>query len=1537
MERATILFADICGFTEMSRRVGVEQAHAVITRTAALLDAIARRHGGAIDKYLGDALMVVFGFPIAVEEAEANALAAALEMRELVWEIRDELAAEMPLDIQVGLNSGLVASGDVSGGVVREFAVMGDAVNIAARLKDRATPGEIWVGEETVLSGGRSFRFADSAVLRLKGKQRSVGARRLVGRTQGLLRGEIGSDALVLGPLFGRRQELAALETETRRLSCGEGGVVRLEGPAGVGKSRLLSALSRRLRPQSVGLFELHGRSLGNAAAELDEVLERVRGEPAVLAIEEADRVRAEDRPVVRRLLRAATRQPLLLVTVERRDGDFPEPGLLDAEIAALPELRVRALRVAPLEAGEARKFLSQLDPHGDLSPDLVDRILDRASGIPREIALAAALADAVVADRERDAAAAEQPRDTEHRRATTLFADISGFTALSEALDARVAQPLVAECLALMETVARRHGGHVEKLLGDCVLATFGVPVALEDAPAAAVNAAIEMRSAVEAFDAERAIEPPLRVHTGIETGFGIAGDLPGAVVREYALMGESVNLASRLKDLSPPGEIWVGPIAWRETRHRFDYTALASLSARDGSDPLPCWRVESMEPKLHRERAAHAVRAPLVGRERELARLRQAIDQLGSGRGAIATVLGPAGIGKTRLLEELRSHCDPGLVWLEGRSLAVQHGRAYQPFGDLFDAWAGGLRTAGTEGRAALLRRAILDSAPDEAEDLLPFLAALLDVEPTSDWRRRLDALQPDARERLTRRAAARWLERAAETRPLVLVFEDLHWADASSLELLSSLLPLAKTRPVFFLLAARPQHPETSDPVLAHARELFPERMTEVLLEPLQEDDLRRMLRALFREGEVPRRFRESLQRKAGGNPLFVEEAIRTLLDAGSLEVRDGRLVAARDVENEVVPGTIHELIMTRVDRLPLEHRRLLLDASVIGSVADVGVLESVARGPIGEAVELLIERELLTRARSDPQQLRFRHPLIQEVAYASLLESRREEIHRRVGDAIERLWTGRSGVSATLAYHYGRGGELAKAETHLFRAGDEAARAAASNEALAFFRQASDLYRRLAEGRADPARMATLERQIALALTNRGQLAASVAHYDAALAHLGVRTPRSTPAMVASGLRHLAGTLVRLYATSPGRSAPSASARDCEILDLMFRRDIVHSTTDPMRFFVDSLATLDRLLALDPYSVPESAAIVAGGISIFSFSGASFRVGRRLLDLSERLAAGGAVDDRDLYRRFLVFLHHDLEGDWSDAHGLDREDIERGLAVGRIWELTTFLDLDAERRIHRGDFATAEEWIATIRRIARDFQHELAESAATAAQAFLHIARGELAPARALMERHYEDYGDVPLNLVALGTLAKIECQEGNLDAAARLLDRADALRREGGPVAPFHASGVARSRLLLESLRLRQCVMRGERAPALLRAARRSARRARSVASRVAAERSEVLRLSGRVEWWARRPRRALAWWTRALEAASSLGARPERARVYAEAGLALQEAADPALRFDFRGGEELVERARQLFDELGLARDRERLTRGEVA
>ncbi|GAB4410221.1 MAG: hypothetical protein Fur0044_03900 [Anaerolineae bacterium] len=539
-----------------------------------------------------------------------------------------------------------------------------------------------------------------------------------------------------------------------------------------------------------------------------------------------------------------------------------------------------------------------------------------------------------------------------ERKQVTVMFADISGFTAMSEKLDPEEVRSMINACFERLGAVIDQYGGHIDKFIGDEIMALFGAPQAHENDPERALRAALDMMAALETFNDEHAglIPKRLALHFGINTGLVIAGGIGTRQRQDYSVMGDTVNLAARLEDLSEAGETLVGEDTYRLTGPLFEFEPLKPVALKGKEKPVRVYRLLRAKAAPGRVRGIEGLYSPMVGRERELARAKEILAHFEQGQGGVISVIGDAGLGKSRLISEL---CDElcrqnnQIEWAEGCALSYGESASYLAARDMFRKLLGLAPDASPHEVSRALRVEVNSLFADQSAEIFPYLAHLLDAPLDEESAQRLKYVEGETLQQRILQAVQSYLAAKAKHGPLVLVWEDLHWGDPSSLGLLEATLPLTRTSPLLLLLIYRPAREGRVWAFHQRVSALLGDDHQIIELAPLTAAESNQLLDNLLESSQLPEKTRRLIISKAEGNPFYVEEVIRSLIDSGALtrsETGRGWVATAR-LDDITIPDTLQGVIMARIDRLDAEAKRILQVASVIGRTFPYRVLARV----------------------------------------------------------------------------------------------------------------------------------------------------------------------------------------------------------------------------------------------------------------------------------------------------------------------------------------------------------------------------------------------------------------------------------------------------------------------------------------------------------------------------------------------------------------------------------------------------------------
>jgi class 3 adenylate cyclase/tetratricopeptide (TPR) repeat protein len=639
-----------------------------------------------------------------------------------------------------------------------------------------------------------------------------------------------------------------------------------------------------------------------------------------------------------------------------------------------------------------------------------------------------------------------------ERKQVTVLFVDVVGSTAIAEKLDPEEMHRILDQAFELILKEIHEYEGTVTQFLGDGLMALFGAPVAHEDHAVRAVHAALGIQRAASEYGTrlrdQRGIEFKIRI--GLNTGLVVVGAIGNDLRMDYTAIGDTTNLAARMQQHAAPATVLLAKPTYRLISGYFETRPVGPLNVKGKSEPIQAYEVlGARRGRTRLDLAAERGLTPYFGRDRELHALSECFEKVKAGRGQVVFIVGEPGIGKSRLLFEFRRRLGEEATWLEGHCISFGRSIAFYPLIDLLKRNFGVEESDTEETIVSKIERGVL-LISEELRPTLRYIRYLLSVDPGDAA---VLSMDPQLRRGEIFEALRRLLLRAAELRPQVVVFEDLHWMDKATEESLQLIADSIAASRVLLILTYRPDYHQPFGERTYHAR-IAPDNLsTEASIQ---------MAHAMLAAEKIPEEVKELIVKKAEGNPFFVEEVVKSLQEIGVLQRVEDGFVLARRLDSIFVPDTIQDVIMARIDRLDEAPKKTLQLASVIGREFTRRLLDRL--GDLQErhdellktlkAIELIHEKSIYPELA-----YMFKHALTHEVAYNSLLVQRRKELHGFIARAIEELYADRLGEHyEVLAYHFSRAEECEQALEYSLKAAEKATQAFATREAVALYDQA-----------------------------------------------------------------------------------------------------------------------------------------------------------------------------------------------------------------------------------------------------------------------------------------------------------------------------------------------------------------------------------------------------------------------------------------------------------------------------------------------
>ncbi len=643
-----------------------------------------------------------------------------------------------------------------------------------------------------------------------------------------------------------------------------------------------------------------------------------------------------------------------------------------------------------------------------------------------------------------------------ERKLVTVLFADVANYTSISEKLDPEEVHQIMNGCFRILVDEIYRCEGTIDKFTGDGVMALFGAPLAHEDHAQRAGYAALSIQKALGDYGEQVRQDWGIdfRVRIGLNSGLVVVDTIGDDLRMDYTAIGDTANLASRMESMARPGAILVSGHTHRLTRDFFEFEALGKLVIKGKEAPQEAYELlRTTEVQTRIEVAASKGLTRFVGRKREMGALRAAFEKARAGSGQVLVIAGDAGVGKSRLLREfLFTLCEEEHLLLKGR--CVHHGASvvYLPVLGIVRSYFDIHEGDPEQGTQNKIREA-LRGLDEKLQAALPAFQDLLSLKVEDEAYLRLD---PQQRKERVFQALRDLLVGASRAKPLVVAVEDLHWIDRLSQEFLDSIVKASSNASILFILLCRPEYNHSWANTTQYA---------QIGLDELSSRTSGELIEAILKQGGVAPDLKALILDRAGGNPLFLEELTRSLLENATIRRDNGQYVLARKASEIAMPETIKGIIAARMDRLGESPKRVLQMASVIGREFAFSILETIT-GISNELKALLLslqDSELIYQKHPFPESAyMFKHALTQEVAYEGLLLKRRRQLHERIGRSIEEVYAERLEQHyEMLAYHYVHSDNTLKAVEYLDKATRKAANVGAMEESRASFDKAMEL--------------------------------------------------------------------------------------------------------------------------------------------------------------------------------------------------------------------------------------------------------------------------------------------------------------------------------------------------------------------------------------------------------------------------------------------------------------------------------------------
>ncbi len=1124
-------------------------------------------------------------------------------------------------------------------------------------------------------------------------------------------------------------------------------------------------------------------------------------------------------------------------------------------------------------------------------------------------------------------------PTEAERKRVTALFYDLSGYTAMTGANDPELIKEITSTIFNGIKKIIKNYDGFIERFAGDGGLALFGVPKAHENDPVRAINAAIEIHEFVKSISPryEEKVGTSLSMHSGINTGLAITADV-NPDKGTHGVTGDVINTASRLSDLASAHEIFIGQTTYKICKNNFSFESLPPVKIKGKTDPISIYKVLTTQKSTVRISTGRQISSKMVGRDKDLNKLELHVAKVVNGQGSIVNIIGEAGIGKSRLFAEFQDlEILKKATLVEGKSISIGSNLPYHPIADFLKQYAQ-ITENDTENIAlGKLEYAIRGVEKNEADEIFPFIALLMGMNLAGRHLERVKGIEGEALEKLIFKSLRDLLISISVIKPLIIAVEDLHWADASSISLLKSIFRVSQIHPVLFINLFRPNFKKTGDKIKHTLDKDFPDHSSTIQLTPLDKKLSESLINNMLMVKGMPAQYREKIIKRTGGNPFFMEEVVRSLIDQGAIAVKNDKFEITSKIDDVHIPGTINDLLTARIDRLEDKTRHLVKIASVVGRHFYHKIISRIATTieDLDQRLTYLKDIQLIREQEHfDELEYIFKHALAQEAAYNSILLEKRKQIHLQVADSIEDIFKDRiHEFYGMLAMHYTRGENPEKAEYYLTKAGEEAMRSSASDEALKYYQEGLKLYLRSHKDKIDPEKAAMFEKNIALVFYNRSRFIEAIPHFDKVLEYWGIPTHPKR-------LKTLPIFLKNIFLIKTGIGLIKGkfpSKRDELILNFLFKFGFSLASDDLGRASKIAIYLLNSACKMNLSRSREAVNIIMGFSCVIAITRLSYNLPFKLLQICYEKMDKNNIKNLITYRSMhLIVCFH--SGEWNKIEKIDSKLVETACKLGELQNVHNYLTFTSAWAIWKGDFPYTLTLISLLQELSETYDYDHAKLTNHWLKVQYFYCKKEVDNVTKCSDKTIElsrIQGREQYEFATLCTKVETLIWLNHLEKAQKIIDKAEFMIKRHKTINPsflwtYHMSRFALKIKLLKHMMDSQNRLDREE---LKKDAIDCCKEIFKTNKNYIPFLTFFFKMAGELYWLIGKQKTALKWWAKSIKIGEKLGAKPDLSRTYFEVGKSLLSPNSKYKQLNGITASEYLEKAKAMFEEMDLAWD----------
>ncbi|MCD4731012.1 MAG: AAA family ATPase [Bacteroidales bacterium] len=1113
----------------------------------------------------------------------------------------------------------------------------------------------------------------------------------------------------------------------------------------------------------------------------------------------------------------------------------------------------------------------------------------------------------------------------------TILSAQFSGFLNLVDGLSSEEISKLMNETHSIIENTIRLHQGNINRFTGDIFLAVFYLNKAGSSASINAVDAVFELKERLDSFIREKKLPSAFVIKIGVAMGTVLSGDIGSENKKQETIMGEAVNHANRICRFAGEGQILVDENTHEVVRDNCEFQILEPIPLKGSERTLGVFELLGkkwikLKPEEFSERR---ITSEMVGRNREMELIEIHVKKLMAGEGSVVNIVGKAGIGKSRLIDEIKIQpLLKKIALLEGRAQSIGKNLSFHPIVHIIKSWAGITEEDTPVISSDKLQRSIIRLAKEQADEIFPFLATMMGMPLKGKHKERVAGIEGEALEKLILKNLRDLITAAAAIRPLIILIEDLHWADTSSITFLESLFKLVQKTQILFINVFRPGHEDTGDYILGFLNENLPEDYITIKIDPLIETEARELIGNLLHRTSLPAEVCEMIIRKTEGNPFFIEEVIRSFIDDGIVEIKNNEFFITEKIHKANIPESINEVILSRVDKLDEKTKDLLKTASVIGRNFYYKVLEEAADtiGELDDRIEYLKDVQLIGESKKKEEiEFLFKHALAQQATYESIIQNTKKELHLKIARSIEKVFTENLHEHyGSLAYHYGKAENTEKTEEYLVKAGDEALKSGAASEAISNYKRALAI---INEQNNSSDKIHRLEEKLVFAYSAKGMDREVVELTGRILPrynyHLQEHKKGEKLILLWLAVRFV--FMLKRFERIPKRTP---TAEEKFVMSMFYIRVPSMVVINPTRYLIELFYYILAYQKIDFSKMRFGYSYLALTISFFTWAGFSPRIGEKVIKLTkkyhnpENKISWSPIKSHEM-------LHNGLVGNWQPDDGEQEQFLKLCAEHGQFFQASLYGAFRIYSDIELGSYESAQHTINSLLDIAQKYENNAALGYAIRMQTLFDLKFRKIESVKEIEEEvsaFIKRSPDSGIVFALQCSMAQLYALNGEVDLATEMINYAQKSLPQMARAKIWKSKFyLARSFIYLTLANKNEKDIK-KRAH-FLKEGLRSSKTAVKASKKIALKTVEANRLHSIILWKIGNNKAAYKSFDKTIGIGEKLKAKLEVSRTYLETGKFLS---DPLVKYNELNGNPAnyyLNKAKTLFEEMDLQWD----------